>query len=352
MLLLEDNLSREIKKLLSGDNTLRIAVAFIGNGASRLINPMARDVRIVCNLTMGGTNPVEVARLIEQFGKENIRQIDNLHAKLYISSEYAIVGSANMSNNGLGTQPNALREAGYKFNLDQPSGKRSLDWFHNLWESAHPITDQDLKETAEKWSRRNRARDGEDVIESPPPEILEQQPLSEFLKNTPLSADCIFSFYYHSRPRLNEEDEAKIQGGYGNEIEYFEEGTYDNKKDADRQCNQIRNRLELSPNGKIVFCINMVATRNPRGNKFRADSFVAKIKDILVFKSSAGKFEVISLHEECKNYPITIDEKFTELLSSAYIDTVKHPNFYNFVNEALGVQNNYCTFSELKNALN
>ncbi len=162
MLLIQDSLSKEIKKLLAIENNLRIAVAFIGDGANQWIN--AKDVKIICNLTMGGTNPQEIRRLIERFGKNNIKQIDNLHAKLYIGSEYAIVGSANMSSNGLGNQPNALREAGYKFKVDQPSGKRSLDWFDNdWWNNALSITQQDLQEAAGTWHDRHRTIDGSEL---------------------------------------------------------------------------------------------------------------------------------------------------------------------------------------------
>lgn len=161
MLLFENHLSHEINSLLMNENRLRIAVAFIGDGASQRINPNAKDVQIICNLTMNGTNPAEVQNLIHRFGSGSIKQIDNLHAKLYIGSEYAIVGSANLSANGLGTQPTALREAGYKFKLDQPSGRRSLDWFNDaLWGDAREITPKDLKDAAERWKRRDFDRNG------------------------------------------------------------------------------------------------------------------------------------------------------------------------------------------------
>ena len=161
MLLFENHLSHEINSLLMNENRLRIAVAFIGDGASQRINPNAKDVQIICNLTMNGTNPAEVQNLIHRFGSGSIKQIDNLHAKLYIGSEYAIVGSANLSANGLGTQPTALREAGYKFKLDQPSGRRSLDWFNDaLWGDAREITAQDLQDAAERWKRRDFDRNG------------------------------------------------------------------------------------------------------------------------------------------------------------------------------------------------
>lgn len=159
-LLLENKLSQEIRSLLMNETHLRIAVAFIGDGASQWINPNAIDVKITCSLAMNGTNPAEVEKLIQRFGAKNVKQIDNLHAKLYIGSEYAIVGSANLSANGLGTQPTALREAGYKFKLDKPSGECRLDWFDDLWADAREITAQDLQDAAEKWKRRDPVRNG------------------------------------------------------------------------------------------------------------------------------------------------------------------------------------------------
>lgn len=157
----ENQLSDSIKKLLMTEPTLRIATAFIGSGANQLIGNNCTDVKIVCNLTMGGTNPHEVATLIQQFGKSNVRQINNLHAKLYIGAEYAIVGSANMSNNGLGFQPTALREAGYMFPLDPSNPHDSLDWFDQLWGEAREITPKDLRDAEEKWKRRDKNRDGD-----------------------------------------------------------------------------------------------------------------------------------------------------------------------------------------------
>lgn len=161
MLLLENKLSTAIKHLLKTETRLQIAVAFIGDGANQLIGPQAKDVQIICNLTMEGTNPNEVRKLIGKFGKDCVKQIDNLHAKLYIGTKYAIVGSANMSASGLGTQPTALREAGYRFKLDQPSGKRGASWFNALWEEACNITDKDLKNAEDKWNHRDRTRNGD-----------------------------------------------------------------------------------------------------------------------------------------------------------------------------------------------
>lgn len=161
MFLHEDHLTKAILHLLMTTPTLRIATAFIGTGASRFIGNQCTDAKIVCNLSMGSTNPQEIVTLIQRFGKSNVRQVNNLHAKLYIGSEYAIVGSANMSHNGLGFQPTALREAGYRFPLEPSSPHGSLDWFDQLWDEAREITEKDLENAKEKWKRRDKNRDGE-----------------------------------------------------------------------------------------------------------------------------------------------------------------------------------------------
>ena len=161
MLLFENALSQKIKDLLRTSSQLRIAVAFIGDGANKWIGPQATDTKIICNLSMGGTNPKEVTALIKRFGGNNVKHIENLHAKVYIGSDHGIISSANMSENGLGTQPRALREAGYIFKLDATTGENGIDWFDNVFSNvAKPITEEDLKLAAENWKKRDPARDG------------------------------------------------------------------------------------------------------------------------------------------------------------------------------------------------
>lgn len=162
MLLVENSLTQEIKNLLNNSTELRIAVAFIGDGAEALIGTQVSEAQIICNLSMGGTNPYEVQKLINRFGMNNVKHIDNLHAKLYIGDEYAIVGSANMSSNGLGVQPFALKEAGYKFQLNSESIEE-VDWFSSLWSSSKEISEDDLDTAKQNWERRNKVREGEEL---------------------------------------------------------------------------------------------------------------------------------------------------------------------------------------------
>ena len=160
MLLVENALTKEIKNLLNKSINLRIAVAFIGDGAEALIGKQVSEAQIICNLSMGGTNPYEVKKLIKRFGVNNVKHIDNLHAKLYIGDEYAIVGSANMSSNGLGVQPDTLKEAGYKFKLNTEK-QQEIDWYTSLWTSSKEISKDDLESAMQNWDQRNKSRNGE-----------------------------------------------------------------------------------------------------------------------------------------------------------------------------------------------
>lgn len=93
------------EKILSGRKGT-LAVAFWGTGAAEQLGidrrPSGQPLTIICNLTMGGTNPNEVRRLLE-LKNENVtvRQSDKLHGKVYSFPDAALIGSANASANGL-----------------------------------------------------------------------------------------------------------------------------------------------------------------------------------------------------------------------------------------------------------
>ena len=119
------------------------AVAFWGNGAESLFpNPAARQIRVICNLKMGGTNP-GVIKTLRQNGVD-VRQSDNLHAKVYIGNTEAVVTSANASINGLGlegTEVEGWIEAGVFVNRDD-----ALRWFDRQWEECRAISPADLND--------------------------------------------------------------------------------------------------------------------------------------------------------------------------------------------------------------
>lgn len=138
---------------LLGNSRLYCAVAFWGYGAAehlQLPQP-GRDIRIICNLSMGGTNPAEIRKLRQ--GGAQIQQIDTLHAKVYIGDTEMLVTSANASTNGLGFE-GAVQGNWIEAGVIGPIQDLALDWFKDLWSVSRPITEEDLALATVKWSQR------------------------------------------------------------------------------------------------------------------------------------------------------------------------------------------------------
>ena len=156
-----------------------LAVAFWGMGA--LENLGLQDgtgVRIVCNLMSGGTNPNEI-RALRRIGAD-VRQLNDLHAKIGVVGDMSFVGSSNMSANGLGTEGNAAlwREANVVYGNVRPEIVRMFETF---WDAATKIDEADLESAAAAWARRQhgnaavaarrRGRSLVDVLRTAPAEL-------------------------------------------------------------------------------------------------------------------------------------------------------------------------------------
>lgn len=93
-----------IARLAETSGRRHLAVAFWGRGAAERLGLLGRSAgqKIICNLRMGGTNPDEIERLMTE-GVE-VRQADDLHAKVYLFDQAVVIGSSNASSNGLSFQ--------------------------------------------------------------------------------------------------------------------------------------------------------------------------------------------------------------------------------------------------------
>ena len=92
-----EKLHSEIINTLKSECDKCCAVAFVGKGSASLIKG---NTRIVCNLFSSGTNPYEVKKLMSM-SNVSIRHLDNLHTKIYLTGDYVIHGSANMTDHAL-----------------------------------------------------------------------------------------------------------------------------------------------------------------------------------------------------------------------------------------------------------
>lgn len=136
-------LQRELRKMLKQSSEAKLAVAYWGDGARKIldINPRKKGIKIICDLEQGRSSPDEIA----PFGT-NARRLANLHAKVYWTPSRAIVSSANASSNGLGTENAAssgLVEAGVVVE-DKQALIDIRKWFDDLWSESKTITKFDL----------------------------------------------------------------------------------------------------------------------------------------------------------------------------------------------------------------
>lgn len=148
-----------LNDLLGTPDEVCAAVAFWGAGAESLVANDARKVKIVCNLRSGATNPqtVEILRATSHI---ELRQHDSLHAKVVFTRAAAIVGSANMSGNGLNLEGSELQgweEAGISTS-DAAELREIRTWFEHIWAGSRDITDTDIEKARITWNERRSSR--------------------------------------------------------------------------------------------------------------------------------------------------------------------------------------------------
>jgi hypothetical protein len=76
----------------------KIAVAFVGDGWKRYVSS-AHIKEIVLSPTLG-SNPKAIEEIMDLIGPSNVYFLDNLHSKIYLGKESALLGSSNLSDNG------------------------------------------------------------------------------------------------------------------------------------------------------------------------------------------------------------------------------------------------------------
>lgn len=161
-----DELSAAIKKIAGGEN-VRIASAFWGNGAKEDLG-IDRTAKIICDVSMGGTNPSELKKLGAPKNR-NLRAYPSLHAKVFLSSRGGVVCSANASHNGIGffSDRRKLEEAGVLFPAKSEEWEAATKWFEDIFNSkiCFQVDDATISLAKENWNRRRKG-DGTPITTS------------------------------------------------------------------------------------------------------------------------------------------------------------------------------------------
>lgn len=170
----------QVQKVINSSNALSIAVAFWGSTSEQIfLNSQGKPIKIICNLTMGGTNPDPIKKLRANKNIE-IRQFNELHAKVIAGENIALVGSANFSTNGLNFEFDegiGWEEAGL-ITKDTTEIKKIQAWFDKLWNKSSPITDYDIQTAERIWGSRRKHRQqkghGGSLLACPLPDLRDQ----------------------------------------------------------------------------------------------------------------------------------------------------------------------------------
>jgi len=147
---------QDIMKLIETEEEIVLAVAYWGNGSLSLLNGLRgrKNVRIVLNVHHGGTNPLELEKLMAEFGSR-LKVHETLHAKIYAGRSHAVIGSANASASGFSLSRNAHAEATVTL-----SGGDAGDVFKQaeaFYKAGHEVTANDLKICRERFGRTSLA---------------------------------------------------------------------------------------------------------------------------------------------------------------------------------------------------
>ncbi len=160
MLLAGDKYLEKVSDLIKNGRKIRIAVAFWGAESESLFDGFSGEyLQIICNLSMGGSNPIVIEKLMTMKNAET-RQLDQLHAKLVLSDKGLVVGSANMSANGLGFEgadSNGFSELGI-YSADSSLLTETTLWFEKKWGEARPICQKDIEMAKVQWKKRRSSR--------------------------------------------------------------------------------------------------------------------------------------------------------------------------------------------------
>jgi HKD family nuclease len=179
-----DENKKTIKTLLREENNLKCAVAFWGDEALNLLENANTKVKIICNLESGATNPYVISKLLDN-GNIDIKTHKQLHAKVYWSPTTAIVGSTNVSSNGLGLEGEELTgwiEASILIKEDDIN-KAIETWFDNLFINSDKIDDIVLSNAKVAWSERRKIRPIK-LVKIAENNESESDPVLSNLKNT------------------------------------------------------------------------------------------------------------------------------------------------------------------------
>lgn len=90
----------DIQQAISRLKPSKIAVAYVGAGWEKYVS--REHLKEIIVSPTEGSNPFAIEGLMAQLGDDNVFFLNKLHAKIYLGETSAVVGSCNLTYNGIG----------------------------------------------------------------------------------------------------------------------------------------------------------------------------------------------------------------------------------------------------------
>lgn len=153
----EDELAPRFRALTKKAAEVIIAVPFWGDGAVKMLG--LKKGRVLCNLASTACNPYVIEKL-KELRQIKVRSNPRLHAKIYATRTFVIIGSSNASKRGL-TIEGEMSDHWIEANVlsdDQRLVSETISLFEEIWKSQEtvPVNATRLREAKHRWDNRPR----------------------------------------------------------------------------------------------------------------------------------------------------------------------------------------------------
>lgn len=163
-----EDILRTIRQLTRSSKPLKIAVAYWGEdgieetGLKDRVQKDAANIEIICDLTSGACNPIPIEALRDS--SVVVKSCDGMHAKVWISGNNVVVGSANVSTNGLGFDSVESKKHNIEAAVhisDRDFARTATKWFKDIYQgnNSNVVTDEQIAFARERWTYRQKSPD-------------------------------------------------------------------------------------------------------------------------------------------------------------------------------------------------
>lgn len=318
-----------VNSFLEDVTSLKLVSAYISEAEIFSEDKEINFFKIICNARSHSTNPYLLRSILER-GVE-IKSRKDIHAKVYIFKDKAIISSANATPNGLGI--GTIEAASV---VDSGNDINNLNiWFKSLWdhestENVRDFADDEWRELESAWNLRNK---------NSKPDLI------DLINTQSIPENYIFCFWHKVKDAPAKSKVADTSAKQGI-VELP-----DNIENWDYWIEGCSNELDKKSIDKILgnnyskVCINFLSDSWPASKIYKKEYFPSRMLDKTISHEFRNKTLLLSLYRTDNiKLPFNIDSGAIDLINSSISRNKKvWKDFHNTKSGRSG----YCTAKQL-----